>query len=80
MSGSAAFAGRADTGLAQEPAEGFAAQGETLNLAKFFAEVMIGYGPDGGRFGAPVPAGDGGWAARGWRAPEPPLPAPANAS
>src|SRR6267154_3541268 len=41
MSGNAAFAGRAQTGLAQEPAEGFAAEGEALDLAKFFAEVVI---------------------------------------
>src|SRR6267154_2950440 len=41
MSGNAAFAGRAQTGLAQEPAEGFAAEGEARDLAKFFAEVVI---------------------------------------
>jgi hypothetical protein len=41
MSGSAAFAGRSQTGLAQKPAEGLAAQGEALDLAKFFAEMMV---------------------------------------
>ncbi len=41
MSGSAAFAGRAETGLTQKPAEGFAAEGEALDLAQFFAEVVI---------------------------------------
>ena len=41
MSGSTAFTGRAQTGLAQKTAQGFAAEGEALDLAKFFAEVMI---------------------------------------
>jgi len=41
MGGSAAFTRRADAGLAQESAEGFAAEREALDLAKFFAEVMI---------------------------------------
>src|ERR1700685_1973859 len=41
MGGSAALSGRAQTGLTQEPAEGFAAEGEALDLAKFFAEVVI---------------------------------------
>jgi len=41
MSGNAALAGRTETGLPQEPAEGFAAEGEALDLAKFFAEVVI---------------------------------------
>src|ERR1039457_1878402 len=41
MSGSAAFARRADAGLTQESAEGFAAEGEALDLTKFFAEVVI---------------------------------------
>ena len=41
MSGSAAFSGRADAGLAQQPAEGFATEGEALDLAKFFAEMVI---------------------------------------
>ncbi len=51
MSGSAAFAGRAETGLTQKPAEGFAAEGEALDLAQFFAEVVIveaGIGGAGG--------------------------------
>ncbi len=41
MGGSAAFTRRADAGLAQESAEGFPAEPEALDLAKFFAEVMI---------------------------------------
>src|SRR5512142_3065141 len=41
MSRSTALSGRAETGLAQEAAEGFAAQGETLDLAQFFAEMVI---------------------------------------
>ena len=41
MSGRAAFSGRSQTGLAQQPAESFAAEREALNLAKFFAEVVI---------------------------------------
>jgi hypothetical protein len=41
MGGSAAFAGRSQTGLAQKSAQGFAAEGETLDLAKFFAEMMV---------------------------------------
>src|SRR5271165_7167498 len=35
MSGSAAFSGRADAGLAQEPPQGLATEGEALDLAKF---------------------------------------------
>jgi hypothetical protein len=38
---SAALARGPETGLAQKPAQGFAAQGEALDLAKFFAEVVI---------------------------------------
>ena len=78
MGGSAAFAGRAETGLAQQTAEGFAAEGEALELAQFFAEVMIveagigGAGQAGSQLGVCAAAGDGGWAVRGWRAPEPP--------
>src|ERR1039458_3093642 len=41
MSGGAAFPGRSQTGLAQEAAQGLAAEGEALDLAKFFAEVVI---------------------------------------
>src|SRR5271169_120591 len=41
MSGSAALSGRAQTGLPQETAESFAAEEEALDLAKFFAEVVI---------------------------------------
>ncbi len=41
MSRSAALAGRADAGLAQKTPQGFATEGETLDLAKFFAEVVI---------------------------------------
>ena len=41
MRGSAAFTGRAETGLAQKTTEGFAAEGEALDLAKFFAEMVI---------------------------------------
>ena len=85
MSGSAAFPGRAETGLAQKTAEGLAAEGEALDLAKFFAEMVIveagvgGAGQANNRLAYPA-AGGGGWAVRGWRAPEPPPPAPANVS
>jgi hypothetical protein len=41
MRGSATLSGRADAGLTQETAKSFAAEGKTLDLAKFFAEVMI---------------------------------------
>ena len=41
MSRSAAFSGGAQTGLAQKSAESFAAEAEALDLAKFFAEVVI---------------------------------------
>src|SRR5271165_1116459 len=41
MSRSAAFAGRTDAGLTQEAAQGFATEGEALELAKFFPEMMI---------------------------------------
>ncbi len=41
MRGSAALAGRSQTGLAQQTAQGFATQGKALDLAKFFAEVVI---------------------------------------
>src|SRR5260370_16424888 len=41
MGGSAALSGRAETGLPQEAAQGLAAQGETLDLAKFLAQVVI---------------------------------------
>jgi len=41
MSGSAAFARRSDAGLAQESAQDFTAEGEALDLTKFFAEVVI---------------------------------------
>ena len=41
MRGSAALAGRAQTGLAQQTAQGFAAEGEAFDLAKFFAEMVI---------------------------------------
>jgi len=41
MSGSAALAGRTDARLAQETAEGLATESEALDLAKFFAEVVI---------------------------------------
>ena len=36
-----AFSGRSQTGLAQKTTQSFAAQGEALDLAKFFAKVMI---------------------------------------
>src|SRR5256885_4745558 len=41
MSRSPAFARRTDAGLAQESAQDFAAEGETLDLTKFFAEGGI---------------------------------------
>src|SRR5271157_3823097 len=41
MRGSTALAGRAEAGLAQQTAKGLAAEGEALDLAKFFAEVVI---------------------------------------
>ena len=41
MSGSAAFTRRADARLAQEATQGFAAEEEALDLAKFLAEVVI---------------------------------------
>ncbi len=41
MSGSASFSGRSQTGLAQKTAEGLAAEGKALDLAKFFAKVVI---------------------------------------
>ena len=41
MGGSAALPGRPQTGLTQETAERFAAEGEALDLAKFFAEMVI---------------------------------------
>src|SRR6266852_5060205 len=41
MSGSASFSGRPQTGLAQKTAEGLAAEGKALDLAKFFAKVVI---------------------------------------
>ncbi len=84
MSGRAAFARRPQTGLTQETAESFTAEGEALDLAKFFAEMVIveaGIGgagqPDHG-LADTTRAGAGGWAVRGWRAPEPPPLAPAD--
>ena len=59
MGGSAALPGRPQTGLTQETAESFAAEGEALDLAKFFAEVVIveagigGCGPGESRLGVP---------------------------
>jgi hypothetical protein len=41
MRRSTALFGRAQTGLAQETAQGFATEGEALDLAKFFAKVMV---------------------------------------
>jgi len=41
MGGSAAFTRRTDAGLTRHTAEGFAAKGEALHLARFFAEVVI---------------------------------------
>ena len=41
MRGSTAFSGRSQTGLAQQTAQGFATEGEALDLAKLFAEVVI---------------------------------------
>ena len=41
MSGSTAFAWRTDAGLPQQTAQGFAAEGEALDLAKFFAEMVV---------------------------------------
>jgi hypothetical protein len=41
MSRSAAFTGRSQTGLAQKTAKGLAAEGESLDLTEFFAEVVI---------------------------------------
>ena len=41
MSRSAAFARRAQTGLAQKTTQGLPAEGEALDLAKFFAEMVI---------------------------------------
>ncbi len=41
MRGSTAFAGRTDAGLTQNTAQSFTAQGEALELAKFFAEMVI---------------------------------------
>jgi hypothetical protein len=41
MSGSTALAGRAEAGLAQQTAKGLAAEREALDLAKFFAEMVI---------------------------------------
>ena len=41
MSRSAAFSGRSETGLTQKTAQSLAAEGEALDLAKFFAEMMI---------------------------------------
>src|SRR5438270_3724815 len=41
MCWSTTFSGRSQTGLAQQTAESFAAEGEALDLAKFFAEVVI---------------------------------------
>jgi len=41
MSGSAAFAGRADPGRAQQAAESLAAEREVFLLGQFFAEVMV---------------------------------------
>jgi len=41
MNGSATLSGRSETGLPQETAESFATEGEALDLAKFFAEVVI---------------------------------------
>ncbi len=41
MGGSAALPGRPQPGLPQETTESFAAQGEALDLAKFFAEMVI---------------------------------------
>ena len=86
MRGSAALAGRSQTGLAQQTAQGFATQGKALDLAKFFAEVVI---VEAARKWCVPVAGclcgrgweDGAdWAVRGWRAPEPPPLAPAYAS
>ncbi len=61
---------------AQKSAQGFAAEGEALDLTEFFAEVMIVEAGIGGacqksRLGAREWAGGAGWAVRGWRAPEP---------
>jgi hypothetical protein len=41
MSGSAALAGRSQTGLTQQTAEGLAAERKALDLAKLFAEMVI---------------------------------------
>ncbi len=39
--GRVAFSGRPQTGLTQKTAKGLAAEGETFDLAKFLAEVVI---------------------------------------
>ena len=86
VSRSAAFAGRTDAGLAQEPTEGFAAEREALDLAKFFAEVMIVEASIGGAGQADNGLAHPGRQAAGTGpsavgvAPEPPPLAPANAS
>jgi hypothetical protein len=41
MRGSAAFAGRADPGRAQQTADGLAAEGEAFLLDQFFTEVVV---------------------------------------
>jgi hypothetical protein len=63
MGGSAALARRADASLTQESAESFAAEGEALDLTKFFAEVVIVEAGIGGAGQA-----KGGLAYPGWQA------------
>ena len=41
MSGSAAFSGRTDTWLAQQAAQGFAAEREAFLFGEFFAQMVI---------------------------------------
>jgi hypothetical protein len=41
MSGSASFAGRADSSIAEKTAESLAAEGKTFDLTELFAEMVI---------------------------------------
>src|SRR5258708_27776718 len=82
MGGGGGLSGRAESGLPQEAAQGLAAQGETLDLAKFLAQVVIVEAGIGraGQTDDGLPHSGGDWVVRDWRAPELPRPAPEKVS
>ena len=77
MSGRASFAGRAETGGAQQSAQGFATEREAFLFGELLVEMVIvepGIGacaPGLGCGAAPLRQCGGGWAARDWRVPAP---------